>query len=192
MLRLQPEAASHVPARERLLDRCFGPLRHLKTSEMLRRGRQPASGLAFALLDGRRLIGTIRLWSITAGSAGPSLLLGPLAVAPERQGEGLGTLLMGYGLAEAGRHGHASVLLVGDSPYYARFGFRRDLTDGLMLPGPVERERFLGLELVSGALAGASGAVVPGHPADQDAVPAFAAIAPEMHMTARKPAPPAH
>jgi len=177
MLRLLPEAPFHVPARERLLDRCFGPVRHRKTAEMLRRGRRPAAGLAFSLLDGRHLIGTLRLWEITAGSAGPALLLGPIAILPERQSEGLGTLLMRNGLAEARRLGHAAVLLVGDAPYYARFGFRQDLTDGLALPGPVERARFLGLELRQGALRGARGLVFT---RDRDdvlpALPALAAI----------------
>lgn len=160
MLRLLPEAASHIPARERLLDRCFGPGRHRKTSEKLRRGRVPAAGLAFSLLDDRRLIGTVRLWPIIAGSAGPALLLGPIAVLPDRQGEGLGAFLMRHALSEARRLGHAAVLLVGDAPYYTRFGFRQDLTRHLVLPGPVERERFLGLELIPGALHDGRGDVV--------------------------------
>lgn len=182
MPRLVSEAPGHVPARELLLDRCFGPDRHLKTSEMLRRGRQPAAGLAFSLLggrlrpaavigrparddtraDGQKLVGTLRLWHIAAGSAGPALLLGPIAVEPKWQSEGWGARLMRHGLAEAERLGHAAVLLVGDAPYYGRFGFTQELTEHLVLPGPVERERFLGLELVPGALEDAHGAVVPG------------------------------
>ena len=160
MLRLLPEAPGHVPARETLLDCCFGPDRHLKTSQMLRQGRLPAEGLAFSLLDGASLIGTLRFWHIAAGSAGPALLLGPIAVEPRWQREGAGAMLMRHGLAEAERLGHAAVVLVGDAPYYGRFGFRQALTEGLVLPGPVERERFLGLELTPGALAGAVGAVV--------------------------------
>ncbi len=162
MPRLVPEAPGHVPARELLLDRCFGPDRHLKTSEMLRRGRQPAAELAFSLLHGQKLVGTLRLWHITAGSAGPALLLGPIAVEPKWQSEGWGARLMRHGLAEAERLGHAAVLLVGDAPYYGRFGFTQELTRRLVLPGPVERERFLGLELVPSALEDAHGAVVPG------------------------------
>jgi predicted N-acetyltransferase YhbS len=173
MMRLLPEAPEHIPARERLLDRCFGPDRRRKTSEMLRSGRRPADGLAFALLEGPparpkpllrgegpRLVGTLRLWHIEAGSAGPALLLGPIAVEPKWQSEGWGAELMRHGLGEAERRGHAAVLLVGDAPYYRRFGFREDLTQRLDLPGPVERERFLGLDLRPGALEGAHGAVV--------------------------------
>jgi predicted N-acetyltransferase YhbS len=160
MLRLLPEAPDHVPARELLLDRCFGPERHRKTSEMLRHGRRPAAELAFAMLDDRRMVGTLRLWHIAAGSAGPALLLGPIAVEPEWQSAGYGALLMRHGLAEAERLGHAAVLLVGDAPYYTRFGFRQDLTQHLVLPGPVERERFLGLELSPGALKNAFGPII--------------------------------
>jgi predicted N-acetyltransferase YhbS len=173
MMRLLPEAPEYIPARERLLDRCFGPDRGRNTSEMLRSGRRPADGLAFALLEGPparpkpllrgegpRLVGTLRLWHIEAGSAGPALLLGPIAVEPKWQSEGWGAELMRHGLGEAERRGHAAVLLVGDAPYYRRFGFREDLTQRLDLPGPVERERFLGLDLRPGALEGAHGAVV--------------------------------
>lgn len=160
MRRVLREAASHALARDCLLDRCFGPGRFLKTSEALRHGRRPAAGLAFVLVEDDRLIGTLRFWNIAAGTAGPALLLGPLAVLPERQGLGLGALLMRHGLAQARRLGHAAVLLVGDAPYYARFGFGPELTQGLTLPGPVDRRRFLGLELLPGALRGASGDVV--------------------------------
>src|SRR6185295_9688379 len=100
-----------------------------------------------------------------AGSAGPALLLGPLAVAPEAQGRGIGSALMRHAVAEAGLHGHDAILLVGDRAFYERFGFSPRLTCGLRLPGPVERERFLGLELERGALKGARGLVVPGAPA---------------------------
>ena len=175
MLRLLPEAPGHVPAREKLLDRCFGPDRHLKTSEMLRHGRRPADGLAFAMLDGRKLIGTLRLWHIEAGSAGPALLLGPIAVEPRWQSAGWGAVLMRHGLAEAERLGHTAILLVGDAPYYTRFGFRQDFTERLVMPGPVERERFLGLELIPGALRGASGPVVA--TGALDTAPADAALA---------------
>jgi len=176
MLRLLPEAPEHVPAREELLDRCFGETRYRKTSEKLRRGRLPAPGLAFSLLDGARVVGTLRLWHIKAGSAGPALLLGPIAVEPELQHAGWGAVLMRQGLAEAARLGHAAVLLVGDAPYYSRFGFSQSLTDGLVLPGPVERERFLGLELLPDALKDARGRVVgtgmrvtnPGTPANAE------------------------
>jgi predicted N-acetyltransferase YhbS len=158
MVTLAPELRTDAPARERLLDRAFGVKRLRKTSERLRDGRLPAAGLAFAARDeAGRLVGTVRLWNIIAGSAGPALLLGPLAVDTKHRGQGHGAALMRHALAEAQRLGHATVLLVGDESYYSRFGFRQALAQNLHLPGPFERHRLLGLELTAAALDGAEG-----------------------------------
>lgn len=160
MVTIRPELPLDVPARERLLDRAFGRTRHRKTSARLREGRLPAQGLAFsAISKSGRLIGTIRLWDVLAGSAGSSLLLGPLAIDGQYKGRGIGAALMRHALAEAERLGHASVVLVGDAPYYSRFGFNPSLVADLHLPGPVERARFLGYEIIPGALDGAEGLV---------------------------------
>ncbi len=157
---IRTEIASDAASREALLDKAFGRARVRKTSERLRVGRLPADGLAFtALSEKGRVIGTLRLWSIIAGSAGPSLLLGPLAVDCRHQKKGIGRKLMDHALATAKVLGHDSVLLVGDAPYYNRFGFDVALTRSLHLPGPVDRARFLGLELTPGALDGAEGLV---------------------------------
>ena len=158
MVTIRHETASDAAAREALLDKAFGKARLRKTSERLREGRLPAEGLAFTALDAKgRVIGTLRLWNILAGSAGPSLLLGPLAVDCRQQKKGIGRKLMEHALNSARVLGHESVLLVGDAPYYARFGFDGSHTRSLHLPGPVERDRFLGLELTPGALDGAEG-----------------------------------
>jgi len=161
MVTITPEVAADLPAREALLDRAFGRReRRRKTSERLRDGRLPAEGLAFSARNRRgRLIGTLRLWDITAGSARPALLLGPLAVDCSYQKRGIGAELMRHALGEAKRRGHKAVLLVGDAPYYGRFGFAREAAQGLSLPGPVELERFLGLELVEGSLKDAEGVI---------------------------------
>ncbi len=156
-LAIEAETSRDVAAREALLDAAFGPSRFEKTCERLRAGRLPA--FAFTLKENGKLIGTIRLWHIMAGGA-PALLLGPLAVAASHEGRGLGSRLMRHALNAAAVAGHEAVLLVGDEPYYRRFGFRRDLTDDLVLPGPVQRERFLALELVEGALNDAFGLVI--------------------------------
>jgi predicted N-acetyltransferase YhbS len=161
MIRLVPEMPCHVAAREALLDASFGPTRVAKASERLREGRLAAQGLSFAALDGRRLVGTVRLWHVTAGPCRPALLLGPLAVDEARRGEGLGARLMTQAIGEAAALGHRALLLVGDAAYYERFGFSSEHTGGLRLPGPYERDRFLGLELVRGALTGAAGLVEP-------------------------------
>lgn len=157
---LRAEEPRDVAARERLLDVAFGPARRLKTCERLREDRLPA--IALVAIDGAgRLVGTVRLWHVSSVPGRRALVLGPLAVAADRRGEGLGARLMRAALAQASVEGHRAVLLVGDAPYYGRFGFDGALTEGLWLPGPVERERFLGLELVPGALLGARGLVSP-------------------------------
>jgi predicted N-acetyltransferase YhbS len=158
MVTIRAEISSYIGAREALLNAGFGPSRFRKTSEKLRNGRVPA--FAYSAVNGEgKLIGTVRLWNIIAGSAGPSLLLGPLAVDTGAQGQGVGAALMATAIAAATAAGHDSILLVGDQPYYARFGFSQGLTRNLHLPGPVDRARFLGLELAEQALDGAEGLI---------------------------------
>jgi predicted N-acetyltransferase YhbS len=160
MFSIRHELPSDVTARETLLNRAFGVARFRKTSERLREGRLPAEGLAFTATDKKgKVIGTVRLWSVIAGSAGPSLLLGPLAVDGKHQGVGLGKALMNHAINTARVLGHESILLVGDAPYYGKFGFSVEHTRSLHLPGPVDRARFLGVELVPEALDGAEGLV---------------------------------
>jgi predicted N-acetyltransferase YhbS len=160
MTMIRTETAADVAARERLLDRAFGKTRRRKTSERIREGRLSAEGLAFTAVDAKgKLVGTIRLWDVVAGSAGRALLLGPLAVDCKHQSQGIGAALMRHAMAEAKMLGHAAIILVGDAPYYARFGFNGGLVADLHLPGPVDRARFLGIELIPGALDGAEGLV---------------------------------
>jgi predicted N-acetyltransferase YhbS len=161
MVSFVQENPAHIPAREALLDKAFGPSRHAKTSERLREGRLPAEGLAFSALDRSRLVGTLRLWHVSAGPRRRALLLGPLAVDASRRDEGIGAALMRHALGAARKFGHEAVLLVGDAPYYQRFGFSAELTQRLWLPGPYERQRFLGLELTPAALDEAAGLVNP-------------------------------
>ena len=158
MVTIRAEISFDVAAREALLNRAFGVKRFRKTSEKLRCGRVPAFSYS-AVTSRGKLIGTVRLWNIIAGSAGASLLLGPVAVDGKMQGQGVGAALMAHAIDAAREAGFDSILLVGDAPYYARFGFNENLTRHLHLPGPVERNRFLGLELAEQALDGAEGLV---------------------------------
>jgi predicted N-acetyltransferase YhbS len=160
---IRAERASDVVAREALLDACFGANRHTRTCQRLRDGRTPADGLALSAVrqGGQgRLVGTVRLWHVSAGGI-PALVLGPLAVDNTCRQLGVGAALMDHALAAAKARGHRAVLLLGDAPYYARFGFSADKTGELSLPGPFERDRLLGLELSEGALDGAWGMIGP-------------------------------
>ncbi len=156
---IREETIFDIEAREAILDACFGASRFEKTCERLREGRRPAEGLSHvAEVDGR-VVATVRLWHVSAGPGRPALMLGPLAVDCTCQSLGIGGKLMRAALDKARALGHRAVLLVGDAPYYERFGFSGEGTEGLWLPGPVERARFLALELQPGALAGAFGLV---------------------------------
>ena len=158
MIQIRDERATDVAAREHLLDLCFGEARFTKTCERLREGRLPAEGLALVVEMDGRLVATVRLWNVDAGGI-PALMLGPIAVEPGLHGLGLGHKLMRAALERAASFGHRAVILVGDAPYYARFGFTHERVGTLSLPGPYAPERFLGLDLVPGALDGATGMV---------------------------------
>src|SRR6478609_1561940 len=155
---IRAERASDVAAREALLDACFGDDRHMRTCQRLRDGRAPAEGLSLSAVRQGRLVGTVRLWHVSVGGL-QALMLGPLAVADTCRGLGVGAALMDRALDIARHRGHAAVILLGDAPYYARFGFSGDKTGELSLPGPFERDRLLGLELRAGALDGAWGMI---------------------------------
>jgi predicted N-acetyltransferase YhbS len=154
---IRAERASDVVAREALLDACFGVNRHTRTCQRLRDGRAPAESLALSVVHKGNLVGTVRLWHVSAGGV-PALVLGPLAVDSSCRQLGIGAALMNHALAAA--IGHGAVILLGDEPYYARFGFSGLKTRELSLPGPFERNRLLGLELRDGALNGAWGMIV--------------------------------
>jgi predicted N-acetyltransferase YhbS len=162
---IEDERPEDAAARESLLDRAFGPARFRKTCQRLRAGRLPARGLALVArfrdgIGGGEVVGTVRLWHVDAGGV-PALMLGPLAVDARHRCYGIGARLMEVALAKASALGHCAILLVGDAPYYAKFGFERRFALPLRMPGPVEDARFLGLELAPGALAEAEGLVRP-------------------------------
>src|SRR6202012_4934951 len=160
---IRAERASDVVAREALLDACFGGNRHTRTCQRLRDGRAPAEGLALTAVREGKPVGTVRLWHVSAGGI-PALVLGPLAVDEDCRKLGVGAALMNRALAAARALGHGAVILLGDAPYYARFGFSARKTAELALPGPFERDRLLALELRDGALDGVPRMIAPPRP----------------------------
>lgn len=146
---------------EWLLDLAFAPGRGALSSYQLRQGTPPIRELCLIARDEYDVVaGCIRFWPVVIGDAqDEALLLGPIAVHPTRQGEGLGALLIGESLALAKDHGWMRVLLVGDQPYYDRFGFSAGLTTKLNFPKPFDPARLLGKELSPDAFKFCSGLV---------------------------------
>ncbi|MFD1624638.1 GNAT family N-acetyltransferase [Azospirillum griseum] len=161
------EQPKHACAIEALLDSAFGPDRFKKTAYRLREGVDSIPELNLVAIDHDEhghevLLGTIRYWPVMIGDT-PSIMLGPIAVSGDLQGGGLGSKMIRMSLNKAVALGYSSVILVGDAPYYERFGFTRALTLGMQMPGPVDMNRLLGLELVDGALQGVAGMIGPAH-----------------------------
>ncbi len=158
-MKIIAETSAHEAAVDKMVADAFGPDRFAKTVYRLRDDVAPVASLSLVMLDGEEVVGTLRFWPILIGGLTPALLLGPLVAAADRQGQGIGTSLMKEGLARATAQGHRIVVLVGDEPYYRRFGFTRALARSLKLPGWVDQKRFLACELVAGSMAGASGII---------------------------------
>ena len=142
---------------EALYDTCFAPGRQALSSYRLREGVAPIAALCVVARDeSGHMGGAIRYWPVCVGAT-RVLLLGPVAVHPTAQGEGLGGALIRDTLARAEAMGEARVMLVGDVPYYARFGFER--LEGVEMPPPTNPERVLGVALRPGAWDGVAGVV---------------------------------
>jgi predicted N-acetyltransferase YhbS len=157
---IRAEQPNDSEAIERLHERAFGPGRFARTASRLREGASHLLDLSFTAMVGTLLVGSVRLTPVKAGEE-PALMLGPLTVEPAFESRGIGAALMQRSLDAAKERGHTLVLLVGDEPYYARFGFRRVPPRQLQLPGPVNPDRFLALDLQEGALSRAKGIVTP-------------------------------
>jgi len=145
-MQLQPAGAADRADIDLLLDAAFEPGRHARTAYRLREGAEPYRGLSLVARERGRLVGSIQYWPCELWDGQkdhPITLLGPVAVAPDLQGAGLGKRLMRASLEVADACGHDAIVLIGDPDYYGRFGFTAAATAGWQLPGPVERHRLL-------------------------------------------------
>ncbi len=135
----QPEHATCV---DELSEIAFGPGRFTRTAFKIREGIPHEPELSFVLYYNGKIVGSVRLTRIKIGDD-PSLLLGPLVVSPEYKYMGFGKQLMEHAVVESRAKGHGSILLVGDAPYYQRFGFEQVPRGDMTLPGPVDYDRLL-------------------------------------------------
>ena len=157
MYLLTPESPEDHWEVEALYDTCFAPGREALSSYRLRDGVPPVLGLSHVARDGDGILaGAIRYWPVRIGTD-YALLLGPVAVHPTRQGEGLGRALIEQSLDYATPLEWIRVMLVGDASYYNRFGF--SLLPGVVMPPPTNPARVLGRALRPGAWDGVAGDV---------------------------------
>lgn len=153
---------SDVDAISELHARVFGPGRFARSAYRVRESQRGGTGLSpfcRVAVRGNRIIASVTLTEIAIGGEGGALLLGPLAVDPDFKGQGFGRQLVSESLASARVEGRRIVLLVGDEPYYGRFGFKPVPPGQIVLPGPVNPMRLLAAPLVDGALQSARGLV---------------------------------
>ncbi|WP_039759099.1 GNAT family N-acetyltransferase [Bartonella queenslandensis] len=159
------EQEADKPCREILLDATMGQGRKRKSSEALRRGRLAAQGLSFVVKNALgELVGSVRLWHVSffkeKNEIHHALLLGPLAVAAECAGVGIGSFLVRHAIETAKKLGYGAIFLVGDFEFYQRFGFSNRLTENFAMPGPYEKNRFQALELIPHYLSGCYGTLI--------------------------------
>ena len=146
---------------ETLYDLTFAPGRTALSSYRLREGVAPLADLCLTARDPDGVLaGVVRCWPVRIGAV-QAVLLGPIAVHPTRQGEGIAAVLMMNCIDAARLAGWDRILLVGDYPYYSRFGFEH--LQGVEMPPPTNPDRILGLALTDGAWAGVSGEVLRAH-----------------------------
>lgn len=150
---LQPSPATDAPSvslqrpqdvapADALIERAFGPGRLVKVSERVREFADFAPDLSFVAWREGRLMGVVRLWRVRVGET-PAVFLGPIAVESEERSGGVGALLVEAACAAAKAAGESAVVLVGDAPYFQRFGFSAALAKDVRLPGPVDQNRVL-------------------------------------------------
>lgn len=139
---LQTERPQDGPAVEALDDRAFGPGRFTKVSERVREFAEFRPELSFCAFEGERLVGTVRQWRVDVGGR-EVIFLGPLAVEPSEQHRGIGGVLVARACEAAEAAGFSAVLLVGDPPYFNRFGFEGAGASGVLMPGPVDQRRVM-------------------------------------------------
>jgi predicted N-acetyltransferase YhbS len=144
--RLTPLTEAEPAAIEALLDAAFGTDRHARTAYRLREGAAPLPALSFAAWEGQRLVGTLQSWPValrTEDGCAALVMVGPVAVLPERQGSGVGKALMDALIAAADAERADALMMIGDPPYYGRWGFSAEHTQGWRIDGPYEQHRLL-------------------------------------------------
>jgi predicted N-acetyltransferase YhbS len=165
MRTLEPLTSQSEAAIDALLDAAFGRDRHGRTAYRIRAGAAWLPALSFAAVEQGVLVGTLQSWPVAlhrADSVVPLVMVGPVAVRPERQGDGVGRALMDRLVDAAERLRTDPLMMIGDPDYYGRFwGFTAAATAGWQVPGPVERHRLLARSAGGGDVPAGDGVLGP-------------------------------
>ena len=167
-IRVRPVVSSDLPRIKSLHDRAFGPGRYVRAAHRVREGMPEISEICLIAERDGQLIAAIRFTPITVGGTPDALMLGPLAVEPAFAGLGVGRHLVAVSIERARARGYRLIILVGDEPYYGKFGFQPVPVGQISMPGPINTARLLANELKPGCLPGFHGLVV----GSSDALPA--------------------
>jgi predicted N-acetyltransferase YhbS len=147
LIQIFPATPADLPEIDALLDAGFGPARRNRTAYRLRDNVAPLPALSFVARDGDTLVGSLQCWPLQlrglSGAVLPLVLLGPVVTAADRQGQGIASMMMNAALSAADNAGAPPLLLIGDEPFYGRFGFSAAATAGWRLPGPFDPARLL-------------------------------------------------
>ena len=161
-LRLLLETKNDHIEVERLLDLVFTPRRKLLSSYQLRNSDNKVKNLSYVIKDySKKVVGSIRFWNIKVDShSSRGLLLGPLAVHPIYQSEGLGEKLVSKSMETAHSENWNWIVLVGDLSYYSKFGFSKHPTSGISIGSGFDNSRLLGLDIKGEYLKSAVGSLI--------------------------------
>lgn len=160
IIAFRPVTDADLPAIQVLQDACFGPGRFARAAYRVREGLPLFSKHCLCASVADEVVASLRMTPIAVGGEGDALMLGPLAVTPRLAGQGIGRRLVAEALQRAETEGIKLVLLVGDLPYYGKFGFKPVPEGQIVMPGPVNPARLLAVEVTEGALGEYRGAVV--------------------------------
>ena len=162
MVRFKHETEKDKQEVEDLLDLVFSASRENLSSYSLRHNTPKISTLSFVAENNKgSIVGVIRNWPIFIGSRkNLSLLMGPIAVHPTFQGEGLGSYLINYTIKESEKYGWERAVLIGDIEYYKSFGFFQQNHNKIDFPSPTDPERILLLEIKNNSFDRIKGKVI--------------------------------
>jgi putative acetyltransferase len=161
MVEIRPETPWDVDSIRRVNEMAFGKIEEAAIVDKLRQGGALTVSLVATRDNG--VVGHIAFSPVTIESPGLSfeaIALGPMAVLPAYQRQGIGSALVRAGLEECRRLGQDIVVVLGHPDYYPRFGFVPARASGIDCEFEAPDDAWMVLELKEGGLVGRVGTVI--------------------------------